>query len=152
MSLQRPAGTAGAEDQLRFPKPVKAKKTPKRKKRHTPKRVEKETPAEKAWKAWVHQRPCAGIRSFTNHGNYCYLNVQQAHLRDMTGLGLKESNYLSIPLCMDLHSAHDEARGPFAPMGREGRKHWMFARLIEERAQYSLEHNGAHPWDEEELP
>ena len=116
--------------------PLKRSK-PLRRKR--PRRIDRETPAEKYWKGpWLHSRPCVGLRSFTGH--VCTTPVQQMHLRDHTGIGLKSSNFTSIPGCQNLHASYDQAFGVFAPLGLEGRKSWFACRLIEERADFELEH------------
>lgn len=114
-------------------------------KRKTPRRIKRETAAEKYWKAWVHTRPCVG-NSFKGVFPHVCVNpsgrqgVTQMHFRDMTGLGLKEDNFQSLPGCENIHWQYDYTAGEFAPGGKVGKKAWFQARLIEVRADFIQEH------------
>lgn len=140
---------------LAFPKPVRKEKKSKgpsrsRMRRKRPRRIDRETPAERFWKGpWIHSRRCVGLRSFTEHVCISHGSgpvVQQAHFRDHTGLGLKASNFQSLPMCAPLHAEYDSTSGVFAPMGLVGKKEWFRARLLEERADFQREH-GCMPED-----
>lgn len=129
---------------MRFPKPAREVKTRKPLKRskqmrkRRARRIDRETPVEKVYRAWVHNRPCAARELF---GHVCDGPIQMAHFRNMTGLGLKENNVRSIALCRRGHlDEYDQTAGPFAAMGKVGKKYWFECRLIEAHADFALEH------------
>lgn len=86
--------------------------------------------------AWLHTQPCDGLTSFPGH--ICDGPIQQAHLRDMTGLGRKELPTDSIPLCMALHDEYDGRRPAerFKGMDLDNKKTWMRGRIAVYQARY----------------
>lgn len=131
------------------PKPEpKAKKPRGHMKRRRSRRIDRKTPAEAHYTAWIHGRPCVGRGTIPFH--ICEGPIQQAHIRDMTGLGLKASDFLSVAACRDLHESYDQAKGIFESYGKEGRKHWLYSRIIEAHADFHLEHG--FPPEDWQLP
>jgi hypothetical protein len=142
------------------PKPVKrvkARRPLKRSpmKRRRARRVARKSFEEAAFLVWLHTQPCCakGFR-------YCalppYINthwchagiyggqppIEAAHLRDMTGLGRKESDLTCIPLCGEAHRDFDQAKGIFKDTTKAGRKRWHRERQAEVQARWQAHQGG----------
>jgi hypothetical protein len=106
--------------------------------RRSSRRVRRKTAAERAHLDRVHASPCAGdgrlfvrVDSPDMMLHLCDGPIQAAHFRNMTGVGRKESDLTTIPLCRSLHEQYDQAKGVFAGWGRDARKQWHLARQAE---------------------
>lgn len=127
------------------PKPApKAKKARKPLRRGKPmrrkraRRINRETELEKRFKAWIHRQSCSGP---VGHG--CSGDLQQAHFRDHTGLGLKSDNFSTLRMCQYAHDSYDgrlgRNQGCFAGWTTEQKKAWFMAHVIEHCARFQLE-------------
>ena len=97
-------------------------------------RIDRETSAEAHYRAWVHEQPCEA------YSPSCFDTVEQAHLRDMTGLGRKESGFKTIPLCSWHHRAYDQAGGVFRNWTLPERKSWFRQRIADAHKRFEIEH------------
>lgn len=133
---------------MKFPKPTKRskphrplqRKRPMRKRRA--RRIDRETPVEKAWKSWVHTRPCVGLLHFNGaRPHVCSGPIQQCHVRNHTGASLKPQEFESFAACRLLHDQFDgrDPKGAFEGWTNEQRKTWGLGRAIEARADFHLE-------------
>ncbi|HVZ89592.1 MAG TPA: hypothetical protein VHG72_21705 [Polyangia bacterium] len=114
-------------------------------KRKSPRRISRETPVEKAYKTvYLRNQPCDGLTSLPGH--ICSPGpIQQIHLRDRTGLGLKERNLSSIPGCRGLHDEYDsrsKGQGHFAGWSLEDKKAWMRGRIAVHNARFYASNAG----------
>lgn len=101
-------------------------------------RVARKTDEEMAFTSWCHApgRRCAA-RATVPHE--CQGPIQMAHPRNLdgpTGTGRKEADLLALPLCMWIHQALDQHKGPFTGWSREQRKLWWMERSIEVIAEW----------------
>jgi hypothetical protein len=86
---------------------------------------------------WQRGEPCDAIEAFPSH--VCDGPVQQAHLRDHTGLGLKELPTSTLRLCMGAHDDYDGRRRPsvlFTGLTLDEKKDWMKARIALQVARF----------------
>lgn len=119
-----------------------ARKSPlkprKRMKRGPSRRTLNRTLAAALYVRWLHDgRPCA----CRGDASPCSGRIEQAHARGLsgpTGLGLKESDFDSIPLCSKHHRDYDQHKGVFAGWSREARKRWMRAAIAVEHVEFKL--------------
>lgn len=125
-----------------LPGPAKPISRRTRIKRKPARRIARETATEKAYKAWVHSQPCCGEDALPSH-RCCHTRdwnpIEQSHERDMTGLGLKSSNFRSVAMCRALHQQWEQHRINFKDWTTERRKTWMAERIIEANARFNAE-------------
>jgi hypothetical protein len=118
-----------------------ARKTPLRRsrlKRRSPRRIAKATPEELMYRGWIHGDQCAGRYTFwTTH--FCTGRLEQSHERDMTGLGLKASEFRSVAMCTGLHQEWEQHRIHFAGWTKQQRRLWMVAQITASHARYEME-------------
>ena len=97
--------------------------------------------ADRDYVAWLHNQPCIGEEQFRSHNcettRWCN-PIEQSHDRNMTGLGRKEPDRNSVPMCRVLHRQWEENRVNFAGWSKEKRHAWMAERIIEANAAYEL--------------
>lgn len=89
---------------------------------------------------WLHTQAC--VLAAPDWANDCAGPVQQAHARNLngpTGLGLKEDDLSSIPLCRHHHEQFDQYRGVFAGWTRDQRRAWMVAQIAAAHCAFQLE-------------
>ena len=109
--------------------------------KRSPRRVAKRK-AHRPWLAWLHEGEgeCAGKKLA---GHFCEGRGQALHIRNLdgvpTGLGLKESDVLTIRGCQALNFQYDNAYGPFEGTTLEKRQLWFLAELAILRTLYQLE-------------
>jgi hypothetical protein len=127
-----------------FPKPVRA---PRKARRPLPRKRMKRGPsrrslnrklAESLYLRWLHARSCV-LAGFECNGP-----IQQSHARNIgplpTGMGRKESDFQSVPMCSRHHLEQWEARaGAFAGWTNDQRRAWMVATIAAEHLAYQLE-------------
>jgi len=99
--------------------------------------------ADPAYVAWLHEQSCVGeeFKSYPVH--HCGGRIEQSHDRNMTGLGRKEPDRRSIPMCSDLHAQWEARSGWFAGWDKEKRVEYMGERIARYNTQYDAEHPGA---------
>ena len=90
--------------------------------------------SDPGYKAWVHTQ-CCSVGSM-GLGWWCEGPIQQAHLRNGTGIGRKEPDRNSIPLCRSHHEQYDQHRGVFEGWDRSRRLAWFLLRIAEANAAY----------------
>lgn len=83
-------------------------------------RVKRKTDEEKTYTAWVHTQRChvwfisdAWLSPHLAGKDSCAGRVEQSHLRHHTGLGRKESDLKSVPMCSRHHGLWERRDGPF---------------------------------------
>lgn len=94
--------------------------------------------AEALYLRWLHKRPCVLA------GPQCSDVIHQSHARNIgplpTGMGRKESDFQSIPMCSKHHLEEWEAyAGAFAGWTNEQRRAWMVAQIACEHVAFQLE-------------
>lgn len=94
--------------------------------------------AEALYVRWIHTRTCV-LAGFDCRGP-----IQQSHARNIgrlpTGMGCKESDFASVPMCMKHHLEEWEARaGAFAGWTNDQRRAWMVAAIAAEHLAFQLE-------------
>lgn len=104
-------------------------------------RIDRETPQETRYKAWIHGpwQSCDLLVSVPGHRCSGIGGLQAAHLRDMTGLGLKGSWLETIPACPGGHDEID-GRAPsefFGAMTLDEKKAWMRERIAVHDARFA---------------
>lgn len=109
-------------------------------KRKRARRIDRETPVEMDYKRWIHDPDQVCDLSVSVPGHVCggIGGLQAAHLRDMTGLGLKENWLETIPACPDGHDEID-GRAPskfFGAMSLDEKKAWMRSRIAVHNARF----------------
>jgi hypothetical protein len=62
--------------------------------------------------------------------------IQQSHERNMTGMGRKEPDLRSVPMCRSLHEQWEQHRGRFDGWPKTCRRDWMAARIAETNAAW----------------
>jgi hypothetical protein len=85
---------------------------------------------------WVHGRPCV-----LDAAHACAGPIQQSHGRNLdgpTGMGRKESDFDSVPMCRGCHEQWEQYKGAFAGWTREQRRLWMQAQIVIEHAEFEL--------------
>lgn len=100
-------------------KPLRPKRWGIKPKRAT--RVSRKTEGEREFTEWVHGQAChvwfihGGVAALAGpvHGCECSGRVEQSHLRHNTGLGRKESDFKSVPMCSRHHQLWEQHAGPF---------------------------------------
>ena len=102
--------------------------------RKSARRIARETPEERAYKAWVRNRPCVVGRYLVFHD--CEGRIEQSHERNRTGLGLKASNLRSVAMCSRGHRDWEQHRGAFKGWTREARLTWMTACIVAEHSDF----------------
>lgn len=132
-----------------FPKPVKREKARKPLQRskamhkRSARRISRKSDEERLYLEWLHRQECCAkgiqfIRDGYTVTHWCYagmydrIGVEAAHLRDMTGMGRKESDLTAIPLCRELHDDLDN-RAPhfFKGWPLQAKKDWHRLRQAE---------------------
>jgi hypothetical protein len=106
-----------------------------RMKRKPPRRLSRPG-ADPAYVSWLHARPCVGPKVDSFHR--CCGRLEQSHLRSTTGMGRKEPDKRSVPMCSVLHREWEEHTGVFAGMSKSDRLAWMILRIAEEHLAYQL--------------
>ena len=112
----------------------------KRMKRGPCKRSLNRTLAAALYLRWLHGRPCC-VRGSASP---CEGDIQQSHARNIgplpTGMGRKEDDFQSVPMCKSHHLEHWEAHaGVFAGWSRELRRAWIVAAIAAEHCEFQLE-------------
>ena len=137
------------------PKPTKRTKAPRKALRRSwmrRKSTRLRKGADPAYVAWVHAQPCVGLEGLGEgyEGHVCRnrfgsptADVEQSHIRDRTGMGQKAPDRMSVPMCGDLHRRWEEHLPPFWLWGKEDRRVWFMARIIEENARYDAQAGGS---------
>lgn len=125
-----------------FPKPQPREKRPRRPlKRHTwmarrrPRRLSR-AGSDPAYLAWLHAQPCHLDAGYMYH-EHCEGRIEAAHLRDMTGLGLKEPDRNAIPLCSLAHRMFDQHKGIFLGWSKLERFAWFMGAIAVTQARYA---------------
>ncbi len=121
---------------LRRSKPL-SRKTPMRRK--APRRRSREG-ADPGYVKWLHEQPCVALR-MGGFSAGCEGGIQQSHGRNLdgpTGVGRKEPDRNSIPMCARLHALWEARQGVFEGWSNEHRRLWMLARIVEYNAAYQL--------------
>ena len=125
-----------------FPKPTKRAKVPKglKKTRLRRRATRPRKGADPAYVAWIHTQPCIGgmLAHLSNHD--CAGRVEQSHLRSMTGMGRKEPDRNSIPMCSRLHAEWEQHAGSFYGWAKAEREAWMRSQIVEVNAKFNREH------------
>lgn len=115
--------------------PIK-RRTPIKRKRA--RRIDRKGDGERRFTTWIHDNQrCVGHGLIASH--VCSGRLEQAHARNMTGLGLKESDLNSVPMCSALHAAFDGHTAWFRGWSKEERRVWFMARVAECQARYEIE-------------
>ncbi len=91
----------------------------------------------------VAQLPCAGELGIELAGrgwreHYCSGPIQVAHLGVKPGMGMKCPDDEVGPLCMGLHFAIDNSRGPFAGTTKDERRAWKDGVIARTRVSAGL--------------
>jgi hypothetical protein len=116
--------------------------------RRSPRRIKREA-AGKHYQDWLHSRPCVGHRTIPGHR--CAGVVTSSHERNpyvdgvkqLTGMGRKESIFRQIPMCFGLHLGQWEQKaGFFHGRTDQWRHDWFTEQLFEEHAAYDVEFPG----------
>ena len=97
--------------------------------------------ADRAYVAWLHTQECVGEGRFKHHiCAWTRFNnpIEQSHARDMTGMGRKEPDRNSVPMCQILHRQWEERSLNFRGWTKEQRRVWMAERIVEANAAYEL--------------
>lgn len=103
-------------------------------KRRTSRRVARKSDGDKAYTAWIHTQPCC---MEDVGGHVCRTGrIEQSHLRNMTGLGLKAPDIQSVPMCSTLHRAWEAHSVWFSGWTKEQRLAWMLERIAVTQAAY----------------
>jgi hypothetical protein len=92
--------------------------------------------ADPAFVAWLHTQPCVAREIW--HSHICRGRIEQSHLRSMTGMGIKEPDKQSVPMCGSLHRQWEQHTCRFSGWSKLDRFAWMVARIAEVHAAYKL--------------
>lgn len=114
-----------ARTTLKVKSPLKRSKPMRRKRAR---RIAKMTDRDRRYVTWIHTERCCGGGAIVDH--VCGPgDVQQSHIRDHTGLGLKSSPTESVPMCKALHEDWEQRKGVFAGWSQEERVTWFRAMI-----------------------
>jgi hypothetical protein len=114
--------------------------------------------AETLYLRWLHSQPCIGTDAFPpgeyhgpwhiamrdkHPGHVCAGRIEQSHARNIgslpTGMGRKEDDFKSVPMCSGLHRQWEERSGWFAGWTKEQRRAWFIARIAECHLRFQQE-------------
>jgi hypothetical protein len=106
--------------------------------KRSPRRIARETPREKLYKAWIHEQMCVAHPGVSNLA--CIGPIEQSHERSMTGMGRKEPNLRSIPMCRHLHQTWEQHDGFFTGWTKARRRAWFDIHVRYYNAKFDKEH------------
>ena len=92
--------------------------------------------ADPAYVSWIHTQRCV-MHGKDSHA--CSGRIEQSHLRNMTGMGRKEPDKQSAPMCTSLHRQWEQHTCRFSGWSKFERFAWMVARIAETHLAYQLE-------------
>ena len=134
------------------PKPVAKPKKPRQPLRRSwmrkkPARRLKREGANGGYVAWLHSLPCLAL-VLGGFKAGCEGRIEQSHERNMTGMGRKEPDLRSVPMCTRFHRHWEQHAGYFKDWPKEQRRAWMAAWVAEYNAAwFSLTPEQRTEWD-----
>lgn len=137
---------------LAFPKPERRPRAPKplrrwkRMRKQRARRIDRKSDEERVFLAWLVTQTCeADGQWFDYMKHVCYGPLQVAHPRNMTGLGLKESDLKAVRLCESIHTQYDQHRGAFRDWTREERLKWFAEMNRKAHVRFARDRVGGRP-------
>ena len=114
---------------IAFPKPAARPKAPRKPLRRTrikrkPARRLKREGANPGYVAWLHSLPCLALLLGGFEAG-CEGRIEQSHERNMTGMGRKEPDLRSVPMCTRFHRHWEQHTGRFKGWSKEQRREFM---------------------------
>ena len=94
--------------------------------------------ADPAYVTWLHGQECIALKLGGFHAG-CTGRIEQSHARDITGMGRKEPDRNSVPMCTGLHRAWEQHSGYFTGWSKAERREFMATLVMAYNANFDAE-------------